>query len=133
MRKRTPRKPVTGLNPYQKAIFRRAWETDNVRAGIHAFIGQDAKALIQHAGSVIYAVVAGCEQAGIRDDDPEVRLLHDAGRAILELRGQSEISEQHRERIVAGLAAGDRLQLRLAPAALYDAALELANAGSDRG
>lgn len=132
MRKRTHRKSVTGLNPYQKAVFRRAWEADNVRAGIHAFIGQDAKALIQHAGGIIYAVVAGCEEAGIQDDDPEVQILHDAGRAILELRGQTEISAQHRQRIVAGLAAGDRLLPRLNPTALHDAALALANASSHR-
>ncbi|RTQ32820.1 hypothetical protein EJP69_19065 [Variovorax gossypii] len=132
MRKRTHRKPVTGLAPYQKALFRRAWEADNVRAGIHAFIGEDAKALTQRAGRVIYAVVAGCEQAGIPDDDPDVRILHDAGRAILELRGQAEIGDQHRKRIISGLAAGERLLPRLDPAAVRGAALELAKASSDK-
>lgn len=132
MRKRTHRKPVTGLDPYQKALFRRAWEADNVSAGIHAFIGEDSKALTQRAGRVIYAIVAGCEQAGISDDDPDVRILHDAGRAILELRGQTEIGDQHRKRIVSGLAAGERLFPRLDPAAVRDAALELAKASSDR-
>lgn len=132
MRKRTHRKPVTGLDPYQKALFRRAWEADNVSAGIHAFIGEDAKALTQRAGGVIYAVVAGCEQAGIPDDDPDVLILHDAGRTILELGGQVEIGAQHRARIVSGLAAGERLLPRLDPAALRDAALELAKACGDR-
>lgn len=131
MRKRTHRKPVTGMNPFQKAVARRAWQADSVRAGIHAFIGEDVVALTQLAGGVIYAMVAGCEEAGIGDDDPDVLLLHDAGRAILELAKQSEIGGPHRKRIIAGLAAGERLMPRLNLAALTGAAREVGKASED--
>lgn len=133
MRKRTRRTPVSGLNPYQKAVVRRAWQADNVKASIHALIGQDVKELTRQAGGIIYAVMAACEDAGIEKDDPDVRILYAAGEAILGLAKETEIDAPQRELIAAGLAAGERLQPRLSLASIHRAAHDVEKAsGIDR-
>lgn len=131
MRKQTRRKPLTGLTPYEKAVVRRAWEADIVDASIHAFIGLDVRGLMQRAGGIIYAVMSACEEAGIEQSEPDVQLLHEAGAAILEMPGQTAIDRAQRDRVIAGLAASERLQPRLDTLSIRRAALEISKAGKN--
>lgn len=133
MRKQTRRKPVTGVTPYEKAVIRRAWEADVVDASIHAFIGQDVWGLTQRAGGIIYAVMTACEDAGIEQDEPDVQLLHEAGKTILGLAGQPGIDTSARNRVIAGLAASERLQPRLDTMSIRRAAMDLSRVGNNVG
>lgn len=124
---------MTGLTPYEKAVVRRAWEADIVDASIHAFIGLDVGGLTQRAGGIIYAVMTACEDAGIEQNEPDMQLLHEAGEAILELAGQSRIDTSQRDRVIAGLAASERLQPRLDTLSIRRAAVEVSKAGRNMG
>lgn len=125
MRKRTYRKSVIGLSPVHKAEIRRAWQADADRASLHAFIGEDPQALVQQAGGIVYTVLAACEDAGIKDDDPDVCTAHCAAKALVEQASKSQVDEALRKLIVEGLAACERLQPRLNPASLYRATFDV--------
>jgi hypothetical protein len=125
VRKQTRRKPVIGLNPFQKAEMRRAWQADNVQASIHVLIGEDARALVQHAEVIIYGVISACEDAGINGGDADVCAVHDAAKALVEQSSKPDIDEMLRPLIVEGLATCERLQSRLSPASLYRSACEV--------
>jgi len=125
VRKRTYRKPVTGLNLFQKAEIRRAWQADTVEASIHALIGEDVQALVRLAGAIIYGVVSACEDAGIDGDDADLRLVHSAAETLMALPVKTEIEGTARAVIVDGLAACERLHPRLSPASIQRAAGEV--------
>ncbi|WP_390349088.1 hypothetical protein ACFJIS_15180 [Variovorax boronicumulans] len=125
MRKHTRRKPITGLSPIQKAGIRRAWRADNDRASLHAFIGEDPQMLVQQAGGIMYTVLAACEDAGIEGDDPDLCIVHNAGKALVELASRIHIDEPLRKSIVDGLAACERLEPRLNAASLYRATFDV--------
>lgn len=78
MRKGTRRKPVTGLNLFQKAEIRKAWQADHVEASIHVLIGDDVQALVQQAGAIIYGMVSACEDARI---DVDLCAVHSAAKS----------------------------------------------------
>jgi hypothetical protein len=128
VRKRTQRKPVTGLNLFQRAEIRRAWQADSVKASIHALIGDDAQALVQQAGGVVYGVISACEDAGINGEDADVCAVHSAAKALVALSCKSSVDETLRALIVDGLAACERLQPRLSPASIHRAASEFMRA-----
>ena len=132
MRKRSRRKPVTGLSPVHKAEIRRTWQAGIDKASLHAFIGEDPRALMRQAGSIVYTVVTACEDAGIDGNDPDVCMVHDAAKALLEQSSKMHIEETLRKLIVDGLAACERLQPRLNPASLYRATLEVMPADDNR-
>lgn len=132
MRKRTRRKPVTGLNLYEKAEIRRDWQVDSVKASIHALIGNDARALVHQAGAILYGVISACEDAGIDGDDVDVCAVHDVAKALVEQSSKTSIDETSRVLIVEGLAAGERLRPRLNPASIQRAASEIVKLGEDR-
>ncbi|MGJ7538546.1 hypothetical protein [Variovorax sp. ZT5P30] len=132
MRKRTRRKPVIGLDPFQKAEIRRAWRADSVKAGIHALIGEDAQELVQQAGGILYGVISACDETGIEGDDADVSIVHTAARALLQQASKDTIDETLRASIVDGLAACERLQPRLDPASIQRAASEVMKAGQGR-
>jgi len=100
MRKRTQRKPVTGFNLFQRAEIRRAWQADSVKASIHALIGDDAQALVQQAGGIVYGVISACEDAGIDDDDVDVFAVHSAAKALVELSSKTNVEDALRALIV---------------------------------
>lgn len=128
MRKRTRRQPVTGLSLVHKAEIRRAWRADLDRASLHAFIGEDPQALMRQAGGIVYTVLTACEDAGIDGDDPDVCMVHDAAKALVEQSSKTHIEETLRKLIVDGLAACERLQPRLNPASLCRATLNVVQA-----
>lgn len=132
MRKRTYRKPVVGLNLFEKAEIRRMWRADSVKASIHALIGEDAQALVQQAGAILYGVVSACDDAGMDGDDADVCAVHSAAKALVEQSSKTNIDETLRALIVDGLAACERLQPRLDPASIRRAATEIVKAGEDR-
>lgn len=132
MRKRTHRKPVTGLNLIQKAEIRRTWHADNVKASIHALIGEDARVLVQQAGGIIYGVISACKDAGIDGDDADVCAVHAAAKALVEQSSRANVDEALRVLIVDGLAASERLQPRLNPASILRAASEIVKANEGR-
>jgi hypothetical protein len=116
------------LNLFQKAEIRRAWQADNVEASIHALIGEDAQALVQQAGGILYGVISACEDAGIDENDADVCAVHSAAKALVELSAKTEIDEALRAQIVDGLAACERLQPRLNPVSIQRAASEVMKA-----
>jgi hypothetical protein len=120
------------LNLFEKAEIRRTWQADNVKASIHALIGEDARALVQQAGGIIYGVISACEDAGIAGDEADECAVHDAAKALVEQSSQASIDETLRVRIVAGLAACERLQPRLNPASLLRPSSEILKASEDR-
>lgn len=129
VRKGTRRKPVTGLNLFQKAEIRRAWQADHVKASIHALIGDDVQALVQQAGAIIYGVVSACEDASIDGDDADLCAVHNAAKALVGLSAEKEIEGAARGLIVDGLAACERLQPRFSPASIQRAAGEVLKTG----
>lgn len=132
MRKGARRKPVAGLNLFEKAEIRRAWQADHVRASIHALIGDDVQALVQQAGAIIYGVVSACEDAAIDGDDADLCAVHYAAKALVGLSAEKEIEGTARELIVDGLAACERLQPRLSPASIQRAAGEVVKVNEEQ-
>lgn len=128
MRKRTHRKPNTGLNLFQKATIRQAWHADSVQASIHAHIGEDARALVRQAGAIIYGVVSACEDAGIDGNDADVCAVHAGAKALVAQSSKADIDEALRALIVEGLAACERLQPKLDPVSIQRAADEVMKA-----
>ncbi|BEP54075.1 hypothetical protein GmRootV35_43470 [Variovorax sp. V35] len=131
VRKGTRRKPGTGLNLFQKAEIRRAWQADHVKASIHALIGDDVQALVQQAGAIIYGVVSACEDACIDGDDADLCAVHGAAKALVGLSAETAIDGAARVLVVDGLAACERLQPRLSPASIQRAAGEVVRGKED--
>lgn len=121
MRKQTRRKPIIGLNLFQKAEIRKAWQAAHVKASIHALIGDDAQALVQQAGGIVCGVISACEKAGIDGNDADVCAVHSAAKALVEQSSKDDVDETLRVLIAAGLAACERLQPRLSPASIQRA------------
>lgn len=61
----------------------------------------------------------------IRNDEPDVQRLHNAGKAILELAAQPAIGPQRRNHLVDDMLFSERLKLRLEVTSLHRAALDL--------
>lgn len=81
--------------------------------------------LVQQAGGIMYTVLAACEGASIKDDDPDLCMVHNAAKALVELSSRVHIDEFLRKPIVDGLAACERLEPRLTAAALYRATFDV--------
>ena len=132
MRKRTRRKPFSGLNLFQKAEIRRNWQIDNVKASIHALIGEDARALVLRAGAIVYGVISACEELGMKADDPDVCAVQKAAKALVDQSSKASVDEALRILIIDGLAACERLQPRLHPASILRATSEVMKARESR-
>ena len=96
------------------------------RAGLHAYTGGDAGAVVDAAGRLIYVVAHACGLHGLQDE-PEARILRGCANALGDLAATPQALEQQRQSIISGLAAVERLMPRLHTWALTAGALELDN------
>lgn len=116
------------VNPVVEAVLRQNIEgdIDRLRTGaqLHAFIGEDAPALANLAGRLIYIMCHAARLHGI-EDTPDARILVDTANALGDLALDSQSIDRQRGAIVSGLAAIDRLMPLVATLSLAAGALEL--------
>ena len=94
------------------------------RAGVHAYIGNDAAQLADTMGRLVFTVAhaAGLHNLG---DTPEARILLGTANALADVAATPAALDQQRAAITSGLAAIERLLPQLHEFSLAAGALEL--------
>ena len=115
-------------SPVTRAALRQRVEGDlmrlRTRAGLHAYTGDDAVAVADAMGRLIFTVA---HAAGLDDlrETPECNVLRGCAGALADVAATPASLEQQRAAIVSGLAAAERLLPLLDTWSLAAAALEL--------
>lgn len=129
MTRHPPNPHHTWRNPVTAAILKsqiqrdlRSLQTD---AMLHALIGANDPVLIDNAGRLAYITADAARACHIPNDEPDLRILHGAARALAELAANAGDRQQHRQSITSGLAAAQRLLPRCSVWAIGTAALRL--------
>ena len=116
------------VNPVTEAVVRQriASDIERLRTGaqLHAFTGENAAALANLAGRLVYIVCNAAEAHGL-EDSPEARILAGTANALGDLAQGDASMEACRATIISGLTAIDRLLPHLHTWSLADGALEL--------
>lgn len=94
-------------------------------AGLHAFMGADAAALINLSGRLIFITAYALGKYDLEELPPEARILLGAANALGDLADRPQDVDKHRGAIKSGLAAIDRLLPELSEWALAEGALKL--------
>lgn len=122
------KKPQHTIGPVHRATVRQRLEREiteaMVNAGLHGHIGQDARALADSYGRIVWLVCHAAHALGI-GDAPEVRVLIGSAHALGDIVAMPASLEQHRPAIISGLHAAQRLMPRLDVWSVADAWLEL--------
>lgn len=102
---------LTG-NPVMRAALRQQVEENierlRTRAGLHAYTGEDATAVAEAVGSLVYMVAHAAGARGL-GDTPEAGVLRGCAGALADVAATPAALEQQRAAIVSGLAAAERL------------------------
>lgn len=94
------------------------------RAGIHAYMGNDAAQVADAMGRLVFTVAHATGLHGL-GDTPEARILLGTANALGDVAATPAMLQQQRAAIVSGLAAIERLLPDLSESALAAGALEL--------
>ena len=114
------------LSLIERALVEKEWHATNVRAQIHAILGDDRDEFVNTSGRVLYVVLGALIADQVDPDLPEVRIVRGACNALYEQAGAPTIADERRASIRAGLEACDRLiAAGLSRRSLTDAALVL--------
>jgi hypothetical protein len=106
MKKR--RKPV-GLHPFQKQAIRAKWNSEAVKAQIHALMGDDIEKLLAF-GSVLFFVASACSiHLGWTGDEPDMRIVRASVNALDDLATRRTITDADRGALNGGLLAAHRI------------------------
>jgi hypothetical protein len=106
MKKR--RKPV-GLHPLMKQAIRAKWNSEAVKAQIHALMGADRDKLLAH-GSVMFFVASSCAAyLGWTGDETDMRIVRASVNALDDLAGRKTITDMDRGSLHAGMMASHRI------------------------
>lgn len=115
-------------NPIYQATVRQRINADLQRlttaAGLHAHLGDDATALANSMGRVIFVVAHAARHHGLHEA-PEARILASTANALADVVEQPATLQQHRASIISGLAAAQRLLPKLHTWSLAAGAQEL--------
>lgn len=116
------------INPVTEAVVRSNIKADIERlrtgAQLHAFIGDDGRALADLAGRLIYIMCHAARVHGL-EHTPEARILAGTANALGDLAQGDAGMEACRGTIISGLAAIDRLMPQVNTLSLAAGALEL--------
>jgi hypothetical protein len=118
------RRPA-GLGLIERALIEKQWRETNVRAQIHAILGDDSDQFVNAAGRVLYVVLGALIAEEVNPEMPEVRIVRGACNALYEQAGEPDIEPARRAAMRSGLEACDRLLGGLPRKSLTDAACEL--------
>ena len=94
------------------------------RAGVHAYMGEDAAQLADAMGRLVFTVAYAAGQPGL-GESPEAGILRGCANALADVAATPAALEQQRGAIVSGLAAIERLLPWLHEFSLAAGALEL--------
>lgn len=121
MKKR--RKPV-GLHPLMKQAIRAKWNSEAVKAQIHALMGADREKLLAH-GSVMFFVASACATyLGWTGDEPDMRIVRASVNALDDLAGRKTITDLDRGALQSGMMASHRI-IAITPPDVVDEAAEI--------
>lgn len=95
-----------------------------IRAGIHAYTGNDAAQVADAMGRLVFTVAHATGLHGL-GDTPEARILLGTANALGDVAATPAMLQQQRAAIISGLAAIERLLPHLSESALAAGALEL--------
>lgn len=99
-------------NPVMQAALRQQVEDCilrlRTRAGLHAYAGEDAAAVAEAMGSLVFMVAHAAGACGL-GSSPEAGVLRGCARALADVAATPAALEQQRAAIVSGLAAAERL------------------------
>ncbi|MNY13082.1 hypothetical protein D3C86_1461980 [compost metagenome] len=119
------RRRNVGLGLVRRAVIEKEWHATNVRAQIHAILGDDGNQFVNAAGRVLYVVLGALIAEEVDADLPDVRILRGACNALYEQAGEPDIQPMRRASMRSGLEACDRLIEGLPRKALTNSACEL--------
>ena len=94
------------------------------RAGIHAYMGNDAAQVADAMGRLVFTVAHATGMHGL-GDTPEARILLGTANALGDVAATPAALEQQRAAITSGLAAIERLAPQLSDSSMAAGALEL--------
>lgn len=121
MKKR--RKPV-GLHPLMKQAIRAKWNSEAVKAQIHALTGADREKLLAH-GSVMFFVASACAtHLGWTGDEPDMRIVRASVNALDDLAKRKDITDQDRGALQSGMMASHRI-IEITPPDVVDEAADI--------
>lgn len=127
-RKAARRNDMTERNPVAQAAMRARINTElrhlRTRAGLHAYTGGDAGAVVDATGRLIYVVAYAAAMHGL-EHTPEASVLRGCANALADVAATPAALEAQRSAIISGLAAAERLMPHLHTWALAAGALEL--------
>jgi hypothetical protein len=106
-------------NPVATAVLRSQamaqLERMRTDANIHTIMGADAQRIINIAARVMYCALGAAIAAGCSGEEVDLRIIRGAASAAADASAAPEQLEQHRQAILSGLQATDRLWPALHP------------------
>lgn len=116
-------------SPIEAVLLKKSIIEDVARlrtaAGLHAFMGADAGALLNLSGRLIFITAYALGKYDLEELPPEARILLGAANALGDLAERPQDVEKHRVAVQSGLSAIDRLLPELSEWALAEGALKL--------
>lgn len=98
------------LSPVERALIAAQWRGNVSTARIHALMGDDADALVNQSGKVLYVVLGAALLEGVNyDDTPDMRIMRGAVNALEEQAEVEKIDELRRKSLLSGLEAAARM------------------------
>lgn len=113
------------LSLVERALIEKRWHATNVRAQIHAILGDDSGQFVNAAGRVLFVVLDALAAEDLDHTIPDVRIVRGACNALYEQAGEPSIDPVRRASLRSGLEACERLISGLHRKSLIDAACDL--------
>jgi hypothetical protein len=127
VRKKTKRKYANAINPMTVAVAKATalpiLERIKREANIHALIGSDHVIAVQNIGRILWITNRAAEIEGL--SPPEVSIIAGAASACGDVHAIPATLNQHRQSIIIGLQAVDRIYPKLKKDNLLQAYAEI--------